>query len=218
MSQKFQRTVFILAALALALDIFGLYIPAKFGTCWLVIPDALENAFCADNFLREGKYGFYLNGVLYPSRYLPWFPLLFLAPFQALTGDVYGAVYGSWFAAAGLAAVMFLSCRQTTVRPGPAGARDAACSGLLNNMKLFTTRIFSSVSLIFVLIINSWKLSIVAIIVLLAALYPLTTLRKKITDIMSKTVSSSSGIITFFSEAFSGNRVITSYNLYDYFY
>ena len=43
---------------------------------------------------------------------------------------------------------------------------DAACSGLLNNMKLFTTRIFSSISLIFVLIINSWKLSIVAIIVL----------------------------------------------------
>ena len=126
MSQKFQRTVFIIAALALALDIFGLYVPAKFGTCWLVIPDALENAFCADNFLREGKYGFYLNGVLHPSRYLPWFPLLFLAPFQALAGDVYGAVYGSWLAAAGLAAVMFLSCRQTTVRPGPAGARESA--------------------------------------------------------------------------------------------
>ena len=93
---------------------------------------------------------------------------------------------------------------------------DAACSGLLNNMKLFTTRIFSSISLIFVLIINSWKLSIVAIIVLLAALYPLTTLRKKITDIMSKTVSSSAGVITFFNEAFSGNRIVTSYNLYDY--
>ena len=130
MSQKFQRTVFIIAALVLALDIFGLYVPAKFGTCWLVIPDALENAFCADNFLREGKYGFYLNGVLHPSRYLPWFPLLFLAPFQALAGDVYGAVYGAWLAAAGLAAVMFLSCRQTTVRPGPAGARDLARGGL----------------------------------------------------------------------------------------
>ncbi len=130
MSQKIQRTVFMIAALVLALDIFGLYVPAKFGTCWLVIPDALENAFCADNFLREGKYGFYLNGVLHPSRYLPWFPLLFLAPFQALAGDLYGAVYGSWLAAAGLAAVMFLSCRQTAVRPGSAGARDLACGGL----------------------------------------------------------------------------------------
>ena len=130
MSRTIQRAVFILAVLALVLDIFGLFVPARFGTCWLVIPDALENAFCADNFLREGKYGFYLNGVLHPSRYLPWFPLLFLAPFQALTGDVYGAVYGSWLAAAGLAAVMFLSCRQTTVRPGPAGARDEALGGL----------------------------------------------------------------------------------------
>ena len=130
MNRKFQRTVFIIAALVLVLDIFGLYVPAKFGTCWLVIPDALEHAFCADNFLREGKYGFYLNGVLHPSRYLPWFPLLFLALFQALAGDVYGAVYGSWLAATGLAAVMFLSCRQTAVRPGSAGARDLACGGL----------------------------------------------------------------------------------------
>ena len=105
MNRSLQRAVFLIAVVVLILDIFGLYVPARFGTCWLVIPDALENAFCADNFLREGKYGFYLNGVLHPSRYLPWFPLLFLAPFQALTGDVYGAVYGSWFAAAGLAAV-----------------------------------------------------------------------------------------------------------------
>ena len=130
MSRTFQRAVLIAAVLVLVLDIFGLYVPAKFGTCWLVIPDALENAFCADNFLQEGKFGFYLNGVLHPSRYLPWFPLLFLAPFQALTGDVYGAVYGCWAAVAGLAAVMFLSCRQTTVRPGEAGARDIALGGL----------------------------------------------------------------------------------------
>ncbi|MBR1735334.1 MAG: ATP-binding cassette domain-containing protein [Alphaproteobacteria bacterium] len=93
---------------------------------------------------------------------------------------------------------------------------DSACAGLLNNLKLFTTRIFSSLSLIIVLFINSWKLAIVAIIVLLTALYPLTTIRKKIDDIMLKNVSTSAGVITFFSEAFNGNRIITSYNLYDY--
>ena len=130
MSRSIQRAVFVIAILVLAMDILGLYVPAKFGTCWLVIPDALENAFCADNFVREGKYGFYLNGVLHPSRYLPWFPLLFLAPFQVIAGDIYGAVYGCWMAAAGLAAVMFLSCRQLVVRPGPAGARDLAGGGL----------------------------------------------------------------------------------------
>ena len=143
MSRTIQRAVLFAAVLILVLDIFGLYVPAKFGTCWLVIPDALENAFCADNFLREGKYGFYLNGVLHPSRYLPWFPLLFLAPFQALTGDVYGAVYGSWIAAAGLAAVMFFSCMQTTVRTGQAGARDLA-TGSLAGLLTFPVLLLSS--------------------------------------------------------------------------
>ena len=130
MSRVLQRAILAVAIIFLVLDVLGLYVPARFGTCWLVIPDALENAFCADNFLQEGRYGFYLNGIFHPSRYLPWFPLLFLAPFQAVTGDVYGAVYGCWTAAAGLAAVMFCSCRQTTVRPGPAGARDQAMGGL----------------------------------------------------------------------------------------
>jgi len=143
MSRTFQRAVLAVVITVLVLDIFGLYVPARFGTCWLVIPDALENAFCADNFLREGRFGFYLNGVFHPSRYLPWFPLLFLAPFQAITGDVYGAVYGSWTAAAGLAIVMFLSCRQTTVRPGPAGIRDSA-RGNLAGLLTFPVLLLSS--------------------------------------------------------------------------
>ena len=145
MNRQLQRIVFAVAILVLALDILGLYVPARFGTCWLVIPDALENAFCAENFLREGRFGFYLNGVFHPSRYLPWFPLLFLAPFQALAGDVYGAVHGSWLAAAGLAAVMFCSCMQTTVRPGEAGKRDAArgaLAGLLTFPVLLLTSFF----------------------------------------------------------------------------
>ena len=145
MNRRFQQIILTVAILVLALDILGLYVPAKFGTCWLVIPDALENAFCAENFLREGRFGFYLNGVFHPSRYLPWFPLLFLAPFQALTGDVYGAVYGSWLAAAGLAAVMFCSCLQITVRQGEAGKRDAArgaLAGLLTFPVLLLTSFF----------------------------------------------------------------------------
>ena len=57
---------------------------------------------------------------------------------------------------------------------------DAACSGLLANLKLFTTRLFSSISLIVVLFYNSWQLAVVAVLVLAGALYPLTTVRKKI--------------------------------------
>jgi len=143
MNRFFQRAFLVAAILILAVDILGLYVPAKFGTCWLVIPDSLENAFCADNFLREGRYGFYLNGVFHPSRYLPWFPLLFLAPFQAITGDLYGAVYGCWFAAAGLAAVMFCSCWQTAVRPGQPGERDVS-RGALAGLLTFPVLLLSS--------------------------------------------------------------------------
>ena len=138
-----QNAVLIAAILVLALDIFGLFVPAKFGTCWLVIPDALENAFCADNFIHEGKYGFYLNGMFHPSRYLPWFPLLFLAPFQAITGDLYGAVYGCWVAAAGLAAVMFCSCLQITLRSEEAGECDVA-RGALAGLLTFPVLLLSS--------------------------------------------------------------------------
>ena len=143
MSHSFQRKVLAAAIVILAVDILGLYVPAKFGTCWLVIPDALENAFCADSFLREGRYGFYLNGVFHPSRYLPWFPLLFLAPFQYLAHDVYGAVYGCWVAAAGLAAVMFFSAWQTTVRRGQPGQRDVA-HGALAGLLTFPVLLLSS--------------------------------------------------------------------------
>ncbi|MDR3187481.1 MAG: ABC transporter ATP-binding protein/permease [Holosporaceae bacterium] len=93
---------------------------------------------------------------------------------------------------------------------------DTACAGLLRHINMFTTRIFSSFSLICVLFINSWQLAVVAMIVLVIALYPLSTIRKRISSIVGKTLFSSAGIATYFIEAFNGNRIITSYNLYDY--
>ncbi|MBQ8346115.1 MAG: ABC transporter ATP-binding protein [Alphaproteobacteria bacterium] len=93
---------------------------------------------------------------------------------------------------------------------------DMACSGLLANLKLFTTRVFSSISLICVLLYNSWQLTIVALIFLFGALLPLTRVRKKIKELMSRQVSAGGLITTHYIETFGGNRVITSYNLHDY--
>lgn len=90
---------------------------------------------------------------------------------------------------------------------------DAACSGLLNNLKLFVSRLFSSISLIGVLFYNSWQLSIIAVGVLGLALLPLTKLRSKIEEIMKKTVFAGANIITSYNEAYSGNRTIMAYNL-----
>ena len=91
---------------------------------------------------------------------------------------------------------------------------ESACSGLLSNVKLFTTRFFSSVSLICVLFWNSWQLSIVALFFMFIALYPLTTVRKKIKQLMNKQIGGISAITTHYNETFSGNRIIASYNLH----
>lgn len=93
---------------------------------------------------------------------------------------------------------------------------DMACSGLLSNLKLFTTRVFSSISLIAVLFYNSWQLAIVAVVVLAGALYPLTTVKRKIKSVMDRTIFSGAAVMTHYNETFNGNRIVTSYNLYDY--
>ena len=93
---------------------------------------------------------------------------------------------------------------------------DAACNGLLANLKLFTTRVFSSLSLIGVLFYNSWQLAIVAVLVLIGALYPLTTLRRKLKALFDKNIFSNAAVMTHFNETYSGHRIISSYNLYDY--
>ncbi|MBR6663400.1 MAG: ATP-binding cassette domain-containing protein, partial [Alphaproteobacteria bacterium] len=93
---------------------------------------------------------------------------------------------------------------------------DMACNGLLSNLKLFTTRVFSSLSLIGVLFYNSWQLAIVAVLILIGALYPLTTLRRKLKALFDKNIFSSAAVMTHFNETYSGHRIISSYNLYDY--
>ena len=93
---------------------------------------------------------------------------------------------------------------------------DAACGGLLKNLKLFTTRFFASLSLICVLFYNSWQLAIIATIILFGALMPLTQIRKKLKSIVKKDVFTRAAVMTHFNETYNGNRIIASYNLYDY--
>lgn len=92
---------------------------------------------------------------------------------------------------------------------------SAACAGLVNNIRLFTTRFFSSIALICVLFYNSWQLTIVALIFMFAAFIPLSKVRKKLQELMSKSVASTAFMNTQYNEAFHGNRVVASYNLYE---
>ena len=91
---------------------------------------------------------------------------------------------------------------------------NTACSGLLNNVKTFTTRIFSSLTLICVLLYTSWQLAIIAITVLGFSLYPVTKIRKRIKQIVAQTVIVNGQVLTAFNETYAGNKTIKSYNLH----
>ena len=90
---------------------------------------------------------------------------------------------------------------------------QAACSGLLSNLKSFLTRICSSVALVGVLLYNSWQLSIVAIFILVVAVAPLTKVKKLIKSLVSKNNQCMYQVNTTYNETFAGNRTIAAYNL-----
>lgn len=90
---------------------------------------------------------------------------------------------------------------------------DTACTGLLDNVRLFTSRVFSSISLIGVLIYNSWQLAIIAIVVLGGALAPLAYVRRMIKTVVQEQVKENGVVLTKYNETYSGNKTIASYNL-----
>lgn len=90
---------------------------------------------------------------------------------------------------------------------------EQASSSLINNLKMFLSKLFSSISLVFVLFYNSWQLAFIAILVLAAAFFPLQLVRQKMKDIMAKTVVSGARIVTIYNETFAGNKTIHSFTL-----
>ena len=79
---------------------------------------------------------------------------------------------------------------------------DNACSGLLNNLSVFTQRIFSSISLVCVLFYNSWQLALIAVLVLGCAFVPVANIQKRIKAVLEKTVTAESAIISAYNETF----------------
>lgn len=92
---------------------------------------------------------------------------------------------------------------------------EQASNSLINNLKMFLSKVFSSISLVVVLFYNSWQLAFIAILVLGAAFFPLQLVRKKMKEIMEKTVVSGARIVTIYNETFAGNKTIHSFTLED---
>lgn len=94
---------------------------------------------------------------------------------------------------------------------------ELASTGLIDNLKQFLSKTFSSISLIFVLIYNSWQLALIAIAVLVFFIYPMAKVRKKMKEILEKTVGNLSYVMTIYNETFAGNKTIRSFVLEDEF-
>lgn len=93
---------------------------------------------------------------------------------------------------------------------------DKVCTGIFGGIKLIISRVFSSISLITVLIYNSWQLAIFAIIVLLCAIYPLTKMKDCIRSVTNESENSISTITTDYNELYGGSKIVKAFNLYGY--
>ena len=95
---------------------------------------------------------------------------------------------------------------------------ETASSGLIQNMRLFLTKFFCSVSLICVLLYHSWELTIFAVGIIAVLIVPMQIVRKRIKSLVSRTVNVSTGMITLYNETALGSKVIKSFNLKDFMY
>lgn len=92
---------------------------------------------------------------------------------------------------------------------------QTACNGILGNIKLIISRVFSSVSLIGVLIYNCWQLSIFTIIILICAIIPLTKIKSRIKSVANMSENANAMVITEYNELYNGQKIIKAYNLYN---
>ena len=93
------------------------------------------------------------------------------------------------------------------------GDADTACNGLINNLRMIVTRVFSSVTLIGVLLYNSWQLTFIAIGAFAVAGGLIFIVRKKLEELVRDAVIVGSIAMRAYNEAYNGNRTIAAYNL-----
>ena len=94
---------------------------------------------------------------------------------------------------------------------------ELASTGLIDNLKKFLSKSFSTISLIGVLIYNSWQLAIIAILVLVLFLPPMAWVRKRMKEILTRTVGNLSYVLTIYNESFAGSKTIRSFTLEETF-
>ena len=94
---------------------------------------------------------------------------------------------------------------------------ETASSSLVSESKEFLSKTSSSFALVFVLIYNSWKMAVISLAVLVFFVYPMQLVRRKMKEILARSVINTSAVITAYNETFAGNRTIRSFTLEEEF-
>lgn len=95
-ARKFRRRVVVVLLLLLIAGhgAYFFYLSPELSRAFSHVPDGVEYTLAMQNLLDGHGYTLHLNGVDYPSRYQPWFSLLFVAPALLFAG---GNVLCAWF-------------------------------------------------------------------------------------------------------------------------
>lgn len=93
------------------------------------------------------------------------------------------------------------------------GDPEGASRSIIDNVKTFITAFFGILGLVAVLMYTAWKLAIIGVTVLGIAMLPVALIRKKVKSVSNSTMVVSGGMNTNFNETFSGNKIVTAYNL-----
>jgi hypothetical protein len=99
--------------LVLVVGIRNFYLPPELSRSFSHVPDSVENTLAMKNLMNGRGFTIRLNGVYYPSRYQPWFSLLFVAPALYFSGgNVLCSYYGCFAAGIVALAAAFLLGRK----------------------------------------------------------------------------------------------------------
>ncbi|MBR6299253.1 MAG: hypothetical protein IKR34_08380, partial [Candidatus Gastranaerophilales bacterium] len=90
---------------------------------------------------------------------------------------------------------------------------QTAADGLIEKIKTITTSLFGALGLIGVMLYSSWKLAFVGVAVLCIAFVPVLLIRNLIKKTSNENMVVSGNIRTNMNETYSGNKVMTSYQL-----
>ena len=90
---------------------------------------------------------------------------------------------------------------------------QTAADGLIDKIKTITTSVFGALGLICVMWYSSWKLALVGVAILCVAFIPVILIRNLIKETSNQNMVISGNIRTNMNETYSGNRIMTSYQL-----